>query len=367
MRREKIATYNAWKGIGSVGILFSHMSYLREAANPFWKNFYSVFMSKGAICCTLFVLFSGYFLDYAWQNRDFKDYIFGKLKRIYPLTFFVFLAALAVDLLLTGNNVVNEVAVGSKEWYFNIFANLFLFKAFIPRESVFYSFHGPSWYISVLFGFYLIAYPFVNGIHGNKPEKWLKRIQRICIAAYSIELLICILVRIQGWNSLCLCYVNPWFRIFGEGFAGILLCEYMGIIQKSIKDVDRLEIWACIFFVGAFLIRKYHLLILRAWFQVIPMGLVLVAFYSGYGRISRFLKHKPIQFLGKISFELYMTHAFVYEGLPIVIGAVNRSMKTWIIIHSGIRFIITFFICIFAAWIVHIIMAFINKNIVYRN
>ena len=69
------------------------------------------------------------------------------------------------------NGIVNETAVGSGRWVFNIFANLLLFKAFIPLESTFYSFHGPSWYISLLFVFYLISYPFMKGLRGKNRKK----------------------------------------------------------------------------------------------------------------------------------------------------------------------------------------------------
>lgn len=241
-KREQIATYNALKGIGAVGIVFSHMAYLGDAANPFWKGFYSVFMSKGAICTTLFVLCSGFFLDYAWKDQKFGRYVTGKLKRKYPLTFIVFLAAVAVDILLAGNAVVNEGApVGSGLWLFNVAANLFLFKAFIPIKSVFYSFHGPSWYISLLFVFYLIAYPFVKGLHGGNKAKWKRIIRGAVLTAYIAELAICIMTRVFRWDGLWLCYVNPWFRIFGEGFAGILLCEEMDGLQGKIRNVNRAE------------------------------------------------------------------------------------------------------------------------------
>lgn len=49
MKKEHIKTYNALKGIGVLGILFSHMSFLSDAQNSFWSVVYKVFMSKGAI------------------------------------------------------------------------------------------------------------------------------------------------------------------------------------------------------------------------------------------------------------------------------------------------------------------------------
>ena len=66
--------------------------------------------------------------------------------------------------------------------------------------------------------------------------------------------------------------------------------------------------------------------------------------------------------LGNISFELYMTHAFVYEGLPIVAGVVNNDMKKWLISHAGIRFVITAILSFLAAWIINMILRTVKRK-----
>ncbi len=364
---RRIKTYNAIKGLGSIGILFSHMSYLSSSKNAFWNNVYHYFMSKGSICSTLFVLCSGFFLSFTWKNRKLDEYIYSKLKRIYPLTFIVFVLALLVDVLLSGNDVVSEgVKTGSSLWYFNIFANIILIKAFIPIKAVYYSFHGPSWYISVLFWFYLIAFPVVKGIHSQDREKYLRTVKIVCICAYSIELAICVVARIWNLESLWLCYVNPWFRIFGEGFAGILLCEYMEWFTDKIKKTDLIEIISISSFVIAFLIKNIHLNIMNAWIQVFPMAFLLIAFNKESGVVSKLLCRKFFQMLGDISFELYMTHAFVYEGLPIVMGVINNDLREWMMYHAGTRFVITFILCLLVAYIVHILMKNVSRKVIYR-
>lgn len=331
--KDRIDTYNALRGLCAVGILFSHMSYLSNAVNPFWHTFHQYFMSKGAICTTFFFICSGFFLNYTWKKRQsFGTYVKSKLKRLYPLALIVFILALMIDIVMSGNDnaVSGEVTKGSPLWFFNIVANLFLFKAFVPDERVFYSFHGPSWYISALMVLYLLSYPLVKQLNGTDKQKWRKILIGICSAADLVELLICIWVRIYQWPTLYLCYVNPWFRIFGEGIVGVLLCEYMPQIQNKIKriNINALEFTAIVLFIGAFLLRNVILLnVYRSWLQIIPMGFLLIAFRSGKGKISGVLKSKPFQFLGKISFELYMTHTFVYEGIPIAAGVVSKNIK----------------------------------------
>ena len=368
-KREQITSYHALKGIGALGILFSHMSYLGASASPFWKSLYLYFMKRGAVFTTLFVLFSGFFLDYAWRDQSFSSYVKGKLKRIYPLSFLVFLAALLVDLFLPGNGEVNQAAAGSGLWLFNIAANVFLFKAFVPIEATFYSFHGPSWYISVLFGLYLFAYPFVKGLHGTDPAsagKWRRRLLLVCVLAYAGELLICLLTRLKGWDSLWLCYINPFFRIFGEGFAGIALCESMSRRQWKLARPALAEWLAAALLLAAILFRNTGLAISSAWIQLLPMGFAMLVFRNGAGPISALLNSKAMQFLGDISFELYMTHAFVYEGLPVAVGILSRRLRSLLIAHAPIRFAITLVLCLVFAWLVHRFMNWLNRTLIYR-
>lgn len=370
MKRERIITYNALRGIAAVMILFSHMSYLKDAVNPFWNGAWAHYMHGCAVVTTFFFLTSGFFLNYTWKDQPFGKYVVGKLKRIYPLTIIVFVMALMVDVALSGNDIVSEgVRTGSAQWFFNIAANVLLFKAFIPVQSTFYSFHGPSWYISVLFAFYLVAYGFVRGLRGRNRSKWLKYTWGICILAYVLELVVCVLVRVAHWPSLYPCYVNPYFRILGEGLAGILLCEYMPQIQRRIpkRSIPAIEIVALVvFLLDAPLRVLLPLNISFAWIQILPLGLMMIACRQGRGPVSGLLKGRALQFMGDISFELYMTHAFVYEGLPIVAGVVSKALRDWLVYHAGTRFVITFIACVIFAWIAHQFMALINKKIVYR-
>lgn len=362
-KKEKIYSYNAFKGIGSIFILFSHMAYLSDAVNPFWHSFWENFMRYGYVFTTLFFIISGFFLAYTWKDKNFKDYIISKLKRIYPLVIIVFTLALVITIVLSKNIEPNKnIPLGSLLWIFNIFANIFLLKAFVPYETTFYSFHGPSWYISALFGLYIFGYILLKKINSENTivrKVWLKKSLNICIFTYGIEFLICLAMLISGKGSLYWCYVNPWFRIFGEGLAGILLFEYMPKIQKKVRLIKAniVEIFAVFLFFIVYIFNNFNKLnIFSAWIWIFPFGFLLIAFKNDKGCVSKILKKKPFQFLGDISFELYMTHAFVYEGLPIIVGIVSKSLKETLIYYAGSRFIITLILSIIFAWIVNNLM-----------
>ncbi|KXB48328.1 acyltransferase [Tissierellia bacterium KA00581] len=360
---KKIYSYNAFKGIGSLFILFSHMSYLSKSKSNFCYNVWKYIMQFGSVFTTLFFLISGFLLAYTWKNKNFKEYIFSKLRRIYPLTCVVFILALVISIVFSKNPQINKnVVTGSSMWFFNIVMNIFLLKAFVPYEITFYSFHAPSWYISVLFLFYIFGYIFLKKINSeniNIRKIWLKKSFIICILAYIVELLICIILQITNIKSLYLCYVNPYFRIFGECLAGILLCEYMPKIQKIVSyfKINIVEIFSLFLFFIIYSFNSFNRLnIFSCWIWIIPFGFLMIAFRNDKAIISRILKKKPFQFLGDISFELYMTHAFVYEGLPITVGLVSKSLKETLIYYSGTRFIITLILSIIFAWIVNNLM-----------
>lgn len=364
--RRKIFSYNALKGIGAMGILFSYMSYLAEGENIFWRSFYDYFMRYGSRCSSLFFVISGFFLAYTWKNADFGTYIKGKLKRIYPLTLFVFILAFACS-FIQSDTVNGDMAVGSPLWIISIILNITLLKAFVPNRDIFYSFHGPSWYISVLFVSYIIGYFMVKKIKNLAGrEKALKVVCGGISLVYLIQLAICVWVDVRNLDGLYLTYVNPYFRIWGENMLGVMICEYMPKIQGKLKKVNwnRLEITALLVWFGFFVMNNINKSsIWSAWIWFIPIGFLMIAFYEDAGILSRASKTKPLVFLGDISFELYMTHAFVYEGLPIVCGIVNESLRRWIIYHAGTRFLITLFGSIVFAYFVHILM---QKITMYR-
>ncbi|MCQ4022559.1 MULTISPECIES: acyltransferase [unclassified Ruminococcus] len=368
-KKRQIKSYNAFRGICALGILFSHMSYLSDASNPFWATFYDHFMKYGSRCTSFFFIMSGFLLAYTWKELPFNKYIKGKLKRIYPLTLFVFILAVGCSFIL--NDTVNEgVAIGSTQWIINAVLNITMLKAFVPVESVFYSFHGPSWYISVLFIFYIVGYFIVKSLKNknsnicdkrNSNRKALLFISVVCAIAYLIQLAVCLVVDINALSDcqLYLTYINPYFRIFGEGLLGILLCEYMPAIREKISNLNKsiLEIVAFLAFIGFFLVNNFiHSSVWSAWIWFVPVSLIIIAYNEDAGIVSKIAKGRFWQFLGNVSFELYMTHAFVYEGLPVIAGVVSTELKGWLIYHAGTRFLITLVASVIFAWVVHLIL-----------
>lgn len=90
---------------------------------------------------------------------------------------------------------------------------------------------------------------------------------------------------------------------------------------------------------------------------------MIVSFNDDSGILSRCFCGRDWQFLGNISFELYMTHAFVYEGLPVIVGLVSGSLRSWLVYHAGTRFVITFVLSVVFAWVIHVVLEWVMKKI----
>lgn len=360
-RKQAILSYNALRGLCALGIFFHHNSYLAASYNPFWRGLYESFLQYGSRCTSFFFILSGFLLAYTWKNEPWKEYIKRKFIRLYPLVLTVFFLALGCSFVM--NDAINgDVSTGSPLWWSNVLFNVTLTKAFVPLEVVFYSFHAPSWYISVLIGFYIAGYFFLKVLYSlsdtAKRRCILRKMAVFTAWVYAVQFVLCLIIDIGGFSeySLYLTYINPYFRIFGEGLFGILLCEYMPVLRKNVARWNKtlLEALAAILFLLFFMINNLISSSLwRAWIWFIPVGFLMIAFYGDQGLLSRVLRGRGWQFFGKISFELYMTHAFVYEGFPVIAGLFSQEWKDWLLYHAGTRLILTLFLSILFAWMVH--------------
>lgn len=357
MRRN--LSFNALRGFAALGILFLHLKFLSETADPVWGFIYNWIFILGAKSASFFFILSGFMLAYTWKGKEFIPFIKDKFKKIYPLYISVFLISLVADFFMKDTFQTQ----GPLLYCFNIVINVLMLKAFVPVESVFMSFNGLSWFVSVLMGLYIAGYFQKKSISQNL-ETGRRRTLSICILAYAVEAVICILLkRIDvgfDWYKW-LTYINPIFRICGEGFAGILLYEYMPVLQQhfqKIKDFFKNQavfewLLLVVIYLSIISIYKIDTYLNNAWSGIFPSALLLIAFYKDEGYLAKFLSWKPFQFLGDISFEIYMTQILSYEGLPVIMKKLLPSVWTVIDGNIGLKLLVIVPAVICVAWIAH--------------
>ncbi len=214
IRKTYNKSYNAIRGFAAVGIFLSHMSYLKGSDVPFWRALYNLFFRHGSSCSSLFYIMSGFLAVYTWRNIGFREYISGKIKKIYPLVLGVLFLAIAVDVVMGGSETISgNVSVCSQKWWFNVFMGITMLKAFIPWESTFYSFHGPSWYISALVVFYVLFWVIarIMADSGYKTRKkiWMGIILT-CIIAYVLQVAVCLTVDVKELKRIVALKNGVW-------------------------------------------------------------------------------------------------------------------------------------------------------------
>lgn len=141
-----------WRGVAILMIFWAHTrAFLSEKVMIF-----SDFGEKGVY---IFIAISGVLLwqnsqqkDYAGNIRDGFRYAANKIKRLYPLHFFLW--SIMFMATTTDANWIRNVI-------YSIF-NLSLTQDFIPFSGIINSFNGPSWYLSMCMFLWILTPPFIK-------------------------------------------------------------------------------------------------------------------------------------------------------------------------------------------------------------
>ena len=124
----------------------------------------------------------------------------------------------------------------------------------------------------------------------------------ICTTAYILQAGICLVVDVKELENIKLwaTYVNPYFRIFGECFLGMIVAGYIDKIKKN-NGREKWWLAAALLSISTILLLKnmIHTSFLSAWAWAIPSACLLAAFYSDAGKAAEILHAKPFQVMGR--------------------------------------------------------------------
>lgn len=213
---RKIVSFQEIRGIAILLIVLHH--YLN------WDN-----SMLGYIGVSIFFIMTGYLSIYT-DSYDGKEYHFKehmkrllhKIKKFYPLHMLTLILSLPLSM-----HIIHE------EYPILKFAsNVFLVQSWIPDKAFYFEFNGVSWFLSVLYFFYMVE-PFLVKLIKNLTFLQLK----ICICCIPAFLVIyCFLIRnleYAYWMS----YIFPMARCL-DCLMGMCICEY-GKNKCSIKMTNR--------------------------------------------------------------------------------------------------------------------------------
>ena len=247
-----------------------------------------------------FFMMSGFALSLHHDVRSLKDFSYGKFLRnrfakFYPLHLLLTLA------------MVYFFGMGWRFW-----TNVFLVQSWFTDQTTWFSYNGPSWFMSSLVFCYLFYALFSYWSYKMKP-----------VVVLSVFIVAAVMLMISYY------FISPdirhWFFYL---FPPARLIPFgMGVVLARICRGDVLRGSACVWnwlSIGAFLLVIAIVLTPRTdvvpWeyflsvVWLIPLSILIVVMSQAEQKgsvVARILSWKPLVWLGDISFEIYMWQVLV--------------------------------------------------------
>lgn len=320
---KRVQSLQALRGIGFLLIFCSHCTFI-EIFSPSW----------GGIGVSIFIILSGYVVTFnpesAWikNNISTSAYVKKHIKKIYPLHVIMSFIRLAFDYY---SGVKRPISV--------ILLHFTMLKSFVPKQEIYYSLGGVSWYLTLVCFFALLTPSLLKILRD------LKRRKGGCFWTFILILIfriIWIYVCHASENSLWLTYVNPFFRTT-DYFLGMILGVNIENIKSFIENRKSCYIalscvvWSTLIgYVVALsiCIMPWYSVYLRTLLSLGMIVLFMVShMYSKFSRISLY-ENRFFIYIGNISFELFLIHSQIIAmtSFAFVKLGINNNVLEFIVI-----------------------------------
>lgn len=286
--KQKFLELEAVRGIAALFVALYHFpttSFIYE--NDFVKN--------ADLMVDLFFVISGFVISYNYFDRitsktDLLDFQIKRFWRLYPLHIVTFLLFLGFDIVR--QIIQGASAEGTAVWVLAIF-NIFLVQSIFADQL---SFNFPSWSISTEFYTY-----FAFGLLAFFAGKF---------RTYAMSIFFIFTILGCFYFSAFDDVVGyPILRCFYGFFAGVILQRLYNLnCWDNVTKLFSPIAWLIISVATVFFYDR-----LAAWLPVfIFLGLIFsLTLHSGENSLTTILSSTILQYLGKISYSIYLWHAFI--------------------------------------------------------
>jgi peptidoglycan/LPS O-acetylase OafA/YrhL len=313
-RGGRFLALDGLRGIAAVLVVFYHFRF----PNHFTHR---LFFENSYVAVDLFFILSG-FVIYATYSHNIADmfsiqrFIGLRIFRIYPLHFAVLLIFVCLELaklvvFRSDPTMPVHMPFTGSNTYDALVANLFLLQGlpFMGRPTWNY----PSWSISCEFVAYLLfAMAAYTGAFRSK-----------------VFFVVCLLLSISGYCTLAFVHNTLDVHNWGQGlvrclagfFFGVFIFEFVDGIRGKRLSVQRTSlVGGCEVGVALALVLTMSFVSGTAILSIVPILIFAVAIFQlDRGPIAKLLASRPIQFLGRISYSVYMVHMFILMALSIAL------------------------------------------------
>ena len=300
---------------------------------------------------SFFFVLSGFILTYIYPDLPnfaaVKKFYIARVARLWPLH------------LLT---MLLVVGFGQNRSFDALALNTLLLQAWIPVQKIYMSYNAVSWSISTEFLFYLAFPLLIPFLEKNWYWKLFGSASLVLALIAACNLSGLPLLSMNGVSAHGLLYISPLSRIF-EFIAGMCCCLLWRTLQAKAPQNG---FWVFTLAEGSAIALTIVLLLYPfpfAHHAIGPAGvlwiirtsaipgfcLIVVVFAFGRGLLSKLLGSRLLEFLGEISFAVYLIHVLVIVGY-------RSQFKEALAVSPSADFAITVAISLLAATAMHLLI-----------
>lgn len=313
--KNRVEQLDGLRGIFSVLVIAHHHNAFKDSA--FYNNF---FVINASLFVDFFFVLSGFVIALNYVDRihsagDFLTFLKKRFIRLYPLLFYTEAVFVVANLLGEHSPMKNVGGLGLGYYLYTSFDTL----TFMGSSTVFgawISNNYPSWSISAE----MISYVVFGLIVWLLPK-----------IKYPMFVIVALL------SALFILWRGEYLLAYDYGFVRALLCFSLGIFTHRFLSTRSYRLSGFeIPFLILLILSMYgvHHWQLNLWKLVFPFifSLGIIIFASSSGIVTQLLSSRPFQYLGKISYSIYLNHAIVLIFVNIVLFRVLKTPETELMI-----------------------------------
>ena len=300
--KNRVEQLDGLRGIFSVMVIAHHHNAFKGSV--FYDNF---FVINSSLFVDFFFVLSGFvisinYLDSITSAKDLGQFLKKRFIRLYPLLLYTEVVFIIAGILGDFSPMKNAVNL-PLEYYLVTARDTLTFMGSTPVFGIWMSNNYPAWSISAEMISYL-AFGLIVFVFGN-------------FKYYVFALVIAL-------SGLFIVSNGEYLLAYDYGFVRGLLCFSVGIFTLLIYrrftfNLTILEIPFLLLLVATMYVTHHaHLNLMKLIFPVIFSGGIII-FASSNGIVTRLLSSRPFQYLGRISYSIYLNHAIVLIMVNVVL------------------------------------------------
>jgi len=309
--RDRVEQLDGLRGIFSILVIAHHHNAFKESV--FYNNF---FVINSSLFVDFFFVLSGFVIAMNYVGKistggDFGTFLKKRFIRLFPLLFYTEIVFVIASLIGESSPMKNVGELGLRYYAYTAFDTL-TFMGSTPIFGSWISNNYPAWSISAE----MVSYAVFGLV--------VLSMSRIKYVVFGIITLL---------SGLFIISRGEYLLAYDYGFVRGLLCFSLGIftnlvLSKRTFSLSAFEIPFLLFLVAAMYV--VHHWELNLWKLVFPFlfAVGIVIFASSKGVVSQLLKSPSFQYLGKISYSIYLNHAIVLILVNVILFRALKSPVT---------------------------------------